>query len=48
MNSQLKKIDARAEILTNLYDAGRLSEARYLKAIRELTAKAEAILARAK
>jgi hypothetical protein len=46
MTTQLRKIDERAEILTSLFNVGRLSEARFLKAIRELTDKAEAILAR--
>jgi hypothetical protein len=46
MNAQLRKIDETAEILTQLFDAGRLGEAAYLKAIKSLTEKAAAILAR--
>jgi hypothetical protein len=46
MTTQLRKIDEQAEILTSLFDAGRIGEARYLKAIRKLTARAAAILAR--
>jgi hypothetical protein len=46
MNATLKKLDLQAEILTQLFDNGRISEDRYLKAIRKLTERAEAILAR--
>jgi hypothetical protein len=46
MTSQLRKIDEQAEILTSLFDNGRISEARYLAAIRKLTDRAEAIMAR--
>lgn len=46
MTSQLRKIDERAEILENLFRNGRISEARYLAAIRDLTDRAESILAR--
>jgi hypothetical protein len=44
--TKLHQIDLQAEILTSLFDNGRISEARYLAAIRKLTARAEAILAR--
>jgi hypothetical protein len=46
MTTQLRKIDERASILTSLFNRGRIGEARYLKAIRELTNRAELILAR--
>jgi hypothetical protein len=46
MTSQLRKIDEQAEILTSLFDNGRIGEARFLASIRRLTEKAEAILAR--
>lgn len=45
MNSQLKKIDERGEILANLLKAGRISQDRYTAALRKLVAQAEAILA---
>jgi hypothetical protein len=44
MNAKLRQIDLQAEILTSLYDNGRIGEARYLKAIRRLTERAAAIL----
>lgn len=46
MTSQLKKIDARAAILTSLHDAGRLSTPRFLAAIAKLTERAAEIMAR--
>jgi hypothetical protein len=46
MTSQLRKIDQRAEILTSLYDNGRISEARYLASIKKLTDQVAKILAR--
>jgi hypothetical protein len=46
MNAQLRRLDEQSEILTNLYDNGRISEARFLAAIRKLTDKAAAIMAR--
>lgn len=48
MNAQLRRLDETAEILTAMYQAGRVSEARYLAAIRKLTDKAAAILNRTK
>lgn len=44
MTATLEKIDEQAEILTNLHENGRISTPRYLKAIRKLTDRAEAIL----
>lgn len=46
MTTQLRKIDEQAEILTSLHRNGRISTPRYLKAIRKLTDRAEAILAK--
>jgi hypothetical protein len=46
MNAKLRQLDLQAQILTSMYDAGRISEARFLASIKKLTARAEAILAR--
>lgn len=46
MTAKLRAIDLQAEILTNLYRNGRISEARFLAAIRKLTDRAEALLAK--
>ncbi len=46
MKAKLKRIEARAEALTSLFWAGRITEARYLADLRRLTDRAEEILAR--
>jgi len=46
MTTQLKKIDAKAALLTSRFDAGQITEAAYLGQLRKLTDRAEAILAR--
>jgi hypothetical protein len=45
MSSKLRKLDEQAEVLTQLYDNGRISEARFLAAIRKLTERAAATTA---
>jgi hypothetical protein len=46
MNTQLRKIDEQSEILTSLFDNGRISEARFLASIKRLTDQAERIMAK--
>jgi hypothetical protein len=46
MNAKLRQIDLQAEILTNMFDRGRISEARFLASIKKLTAQAERIMAK--
>lgn len=46
MSAKLRKIDETAEILANLRRAGRISGPRYLAALKKLTDRAEALLAR--
>jgi hypothetical protein len=46
MNTQLRKLDEQAAILESLKNNGRISEARFLAAIKKLTDRAEALLAK--
>ena len=45
MNAKLRKIDETSDVLYSLWRAGRISEPRYLAALKRLTDRAEAILA---